>query len=219
MQVWYINLKRRNDRRFSIYNNFVKKHVPGDKIKRFDATDRDAFDDIQSLISFAVTDFPEFENTRKHEGIWMYLGYMHSYLSALRDIRDQDETVLLMEDDYHLNEKYSTLLMSFEQLPKPVKFAMIGYNVHSEDFIELPDYDETWRIGAPANGNSANIYTPQGAGFVLDACLAKMDTTPECVIQQLKSEGIYSRHPDKMGIISSPKMGRSDVFEGKFING
>lgn len=218
MLVWYINLQRRTDRKVSIQANLEEKDVPQHQIHRFDATDRDQYSTPHDLVGYAeVIGFPEFRETRTNKWILQYLGYMVSYFKALRDISNQSENVLLMEDDYHLVEDYHQIVSSFAQLPDDVMFAMLGYNRHSDDFIQLPALDDTWAIGTPSNGNSANIYTPEGAGYLLDKCRSKMDTTPECVIQQLNGEpGLYSRLPDRIAIIGSPAMGQTDVMDNRW---
>ena len=219
MFVWYINLARRPDRNTSIRSNLMRQGAPSYAIRRFLATDRDAYDSPDALIDHAVEmGYPEFKACRGYRGIHQFLGYMVSYFRALREISGSGMNVLLMEDDYHLSESYSDICDSFEELPHPVKFAMLGYNNHSEDLkTHLPVFNGTWQIGVPANGNSANIYTPEGAAFVLDQCRQKMDTTPECVIQQISAPGIYSRKLEKIAILSSPAMGKSDVMDGRWV--
>ena len=121
-----------------------------------------------------------------------------------------------MEDDYHLHESYNRIVSSLSELGNDWKLAMLGYNRASKDFLELPRLpdSDTWNMGAPANGNSANIYTPDGARFVLERCLADLATTPECVIQKLKNEhsGVYSRIPSRIAIKTSPQQGGTDVM-------
>ena len=225
MNIWYINLDRRPDRRLSIESNFRAKGVPEESFMRFTATDRDKYENPESLINHAdMSGFPEFREIIDHKGIHQFLGYMVSYFSALRAIADKrytswsDTDVLLMEDDYHIKESYPELCESWEELPREnLKLAMIGYNIWGDEMKrDLPEYNERWAIGPPSNGNSANIYTPEGAAYVLEQCKQNMDTTPECVIQHLDAEGIYSRKPDKMGIISSPAMGKTDVMDGRW---
>ena len=218
MYVWYINLARRQDRSYSLIQNLRDKGVPEHAVQRFDATDRDAYETPEDLVGYATSiGFPEFQQVIGNKWIYQYLGYMVSYFRALRCIADQRNNVLLMEDDYHLNETHMELYNSFERLPPPVKFAMIGYNSGSDDLVrDLPHFDDDWQVGVPANGNSANIYTPEGAGYVLSKCKEKIDTTPECVIQQLDAPGIYSRHVYRIGIVSSPAMGKTDVMDGRW---
>lgn len=226
MNIWYINLDRRPDRDRSMKANLRAKGVPEDRIVRFTATDRDAYENPASLINYGISvGFQEFYQCLNHKGIHQFLGYMISYFRALRRIADlgltyhnESQDVLLMEDDYHIKEDYSDLCASWEELPRQnLKLAMIGYNVWGADMKrDLPKFNDTWNIGPPSNGNSANIYTPEGAAYVLAECKKKMDTTPECVIQHLLSDGIYSRNPDKMGIITSPAAGESNVMDGRW---
>ena len=62
MQVWYINLERRRDRKVSIEENFRASGVPRGCVNRFNGTDRNAFDSPESLVESLVHDgFPEFE--------------------------------------------------------------------------------------------------------------------------------------------------------------
>lgn len=220
MFIWYINLTRRQDRHRSLQKNLRQQGVPQFAIRRFFATDRDAYDTPDALIDHAVEiGYPEFEKCRHHTGIHQFLGYMISYFRALREIAEQSDTVLLMEDDYHLAETYSEIIEAFEELLPPVRIAMLGYNAGSEDYKEnLPIFNQTWQHGAPANGNSANIYTPEGADFLLQLCRSKMDTTPECVIQQIPTEipGVYARRRNQIAIITSPNAGPSNVMDGRW---
>ena len=220
MFIWYINLTRRLDRHISMRNNLKQQGVPPFLIRQFFATDRDAYKTPDELIDHAIElGYPEFEACRENKGIHQFLGYMVSYFRALREISQQSSPVLLMEDDYHLGETYSEIIESFEDLAPPVRIAMLGYNSGSPDLKEnLAIFNSDWQHGAPANGNAANIYTPEGAAFLLEQCQKKMDTTPECVIQQIPLEipGIYSRRLHKIAIITSPNAGKSNVMDGRW---
>ena len=200
--------------------NLNQQGVPMHCQRRFFATDRDAYKTPDELINHAVElGYPEFQECRGNKHIHQYLGYMVSYFRALREIAQQSSPVLLMEDDYHIAETYSDIIESFEDLPPPVRVAMLGYNSGSEDLKEhLAIFNSDWQRGAPANGNAANIYTPEGAAYVLEACQQKMDTTPECVIQQIPEEtaGIYSRRLTRIAIITSPNAGPSNVIDGRW---
>lgn len=219
MQVWYINLDRRRDRREAIESNLKEMGVPDDRIHRFPATDRDAFETPNALVAHAVElGYPEFQIFLKR-GRLLYLGYMVSYFRALDAISKQSKTVLLMEDDYALDETYAEICASFDQLPKPVKFAMLAYNINNPNIRTCSPVSKksVWQYGAPANGNMANIYTPEGAGWLLDICKERLPLTPEHIIHSLPLETpyIYSRKLDHIKMSRPTAKGDTDVMNEK----
>ena len=220
MEVWYINLDRRPDRDVSIRENLFLYAVPPNRIRRFNAIDRDDFETPEDLVASAVKDgFPQFGEVLEHSYILQYTGYMFSYLRALRAIGSSSCPVLLMEDDYHLCESYGEICRSLVDLDAGWKMAMLGYNISEDSLVSRPRLADSdyWQLGAPSNGNSANIYSPLGAGFVLEKCLSDMQTTPECVIQKMVNEpGIYSRILSKISIVTSPYSGTTDVMDGRW---
>ena len=217
MEIWYINLERRNDRKDIFLREMAEKNVPSEKIVRIDATDRDAFETPNALVEYAESiGFPEFQICIKSGNHLTYLGYMVSYFRSLDLIAQQTKNVLLMEDDYSLTENYEDVCDLFNELPNPVYFAMLGYNKNNKQLItdlEPLSDNSVWQRGVPANGNMANIYTPRGARFLLDRCKKGLPQTPETIIEELRDDVpfIYSRKIPYIGIRRPVKKGDTDV--------
>ena len=216
MDVWYINLDRRTDRRNMIEKNFKEMGVPEARVQRISGTDRDAFESPNALVTHAgELGYPEFQKYLIEQRHLIYLGYMVSYFRALDTIRQQTETVLLMEDDYALHETYTEICESFAELPKPVRFAMLAYNINHPDTRTCPPLSETsvWQHGTPANGNIANIYTPEGAAFLLDICRQRLPETCENTIKNLPLDTphVYSRKREHIRIGRPAAKGDTDV--------
>ena len=221
MEVWYINLDRRTDRRDALEKNLKEMNVPNKQIRRVSATDRDAFESPDALVAHAAEiGFPEFQESLRHGIGLKYLGYNISYFRALDEIRNQNKIVLLMEDDYILTESYYKIWNSFLILPLPLKFAMLGYGWHTKNqtFSEFRPCaavsdESVWQYGAPQRGTCANIFTPDGAAYLLDICKTLPTKSIETVIRDVipTFPGIYSRKPAHIAIEESPAVGESDV--------
>lgn len=231
MEVWYINLNRRTDRRNMMEKNLKEMGVPEARIRRISGTDRDAFESPNALVAHAIElGYPEFQKYLIEKRHFIYLGYMVSYFRALDAIRQQTEAVLLMEDDYALHETYTEICESFAELPTPVRFAMLAYNIRHPDIRACSPLSDTsvWQYGTPANGNIANIYTPEGAAFLLEICKQRLPETCESTIKNLPLDTphVYSRKREHIRISRPTTKGdtdvrneKGDIFKSKLIEG
>ena len=190
MEVWYINLKRRPDRNSAILKAFQEAEVPKEQIRRLEAKDRDVYASPKALAADAIADGFTCFGTDKTRHTKFY-GYTWSYLRALREIANQSETVLLIEDDKALNIKYQNLQEMLSEIPD-FNIAHLGY---SRIRRQCPDFSQHWVKGILASGNSCTIFKPEGARWMLKKCIETFPKTPETVIRDFYMEcpgGIYA---------------------------
>lgn len=217
MKVCYINLDRRPDRRKALVQNLYEMDVPPHKIFRCTATDRDMYETPAQMVQAAAAmGYPEFQINLYEKTHLKYLGYMISLFRALDWAADQKENVLIMEDDYRLIEPYHTICHSLGELINPINVAMLGWNKNAKDVRECLGLSQQsiWQYGTPSNGNQGNVYSPEGAQFILDTCKAGLPTTPEVVIKELdiSTPRCYSRKLEHICIKSTPFTKTSDVM-------
>ena len=217
MKVCYINLDRRPDRRNGLVKNLYEMDVPPEKIFRCTATDRSMYETPAQMIEAAKElGYPEFQINLYQKTHLKYLGYMISLFRALDWAAGQKENVLIMEDDYRLVEPYHSIVDSLGELINPINIAMLGWNKNAEDVRECLglSHQSVWQYGTPSNGNQGNVYSPEGAAFILETCKNELPTTPEVVIKQLPigTPRCYSRKVEHICVKSSPFTRTSDVM-------
>ena len=188
LQIMYINLDSRPDRRKSITQNLRDMGVPLVRTHRLTATDRAWYPTPVEMVRAArEMGFPEFEINLEQRVHLKYLGYMISLFRALDWVADQKNNVLVMEDDYCLSEKYTDITRSLRELESPINIAMLGWNKNAMSIrpCQPLSYVSKWQIGTPSNGNQGNIYSPEGAALILEQCKNGLPSTPEVTIKEL----------------------------------
>ncbi len=190
MLFWYINLNRRPDRNERMLEALQKAEVPVDKIRRIAAKDREDYNAYRALADAAVKDGFTCFRSEKERHI-QFQANTWSCLRALRDISNQDKTILLSEDDYYLKITYPHLQEILTEIPD-FHIAMMAYTRIRRI---CPDYSKHWLKGIPASGAGMNIFTPTGAKWLLETCTAHFPKTPETVIRDLYPQcpgGVYA---------------------------
>lgn len=190
MKVWYINLDRRPDRNEAMLRNLKAAEVLEENIRRLEAKDREAYNSYRALADDAVRDGFECFNDKKERHTQVHANTW-SYLRALEQIAAQEETVLLMEDDYFLKITYSRLEELLAEIPD-FNIAML-FNTRLRR--ECPDYSPHWVKGIPGSGTGCNILRPDGARWYLNQCMQAFPKTPETVLRDFYPEcpgGVYA---------------------------
>ena len=207
MQVWYINLARRMDRNESMLKSLEEFEVPKHVIRRLEGKDRDIYASHKALANAAVADgFRCFESEKTRHLI--HWGATWAHLSALREVANQSDAVMVIEDDKRLEVKYDEFLTWLDEIPD-FNIAQVGY---SRIRKECPSFSEHWVKGILANGTSCNIFKPVGARWFLDKCMSEFPKTPETVIRNFYQEcpgGVYGlketyrrQYLDQIGTVS-----------------
>ena len=172
-------------------------------LKRFRAYDGRDYESRQALIEAAIKDgFTSFKQLLYPTQSWNHRGtyaYTWSYMSCLRLCIESQKTTLILEDDRPLGKPVSEANEVLQQITQifsePFRLLQLNWwNAENPTQIEstrLPIAGiKDYCMGLSGFGSQRNIYSPEGAQWLLDA----FAVTPVW-IEPLT--GFYSKFPQK----------------------
>lgn len=194
-QILYINLDSRPDRNEKFCE--VMASINGGSIpimQRFRAHYGRDYESSESLIKAGAADGFRFFDQPWFVGGRGNLAYIWSYLSCLRMCVDSGKVTLILFDDRPLGQpisKANEVLQEIESHEKhPFRILQLNWFnsldrsqpvSHREPLLYLEDYC----LGFSGHGDQRNIYSPEGAQWMIDA----MSLTP---VGPETFTGIYS---------------------------
>ncbi len=174
-KVLIMNLDRRADKYWFAMGvlsllGYLPKHID-----RFSAHDGQDYADAKAVHDAAVADgfpkFSEYESDNKRRTAWFW-----TWCSALRQITESDETVLLLIDDilpapFWTYGRMNSLVRRCYGLDEQFRMLQL---MHTRMAHEVYDphhfFNEVLARGLAGSGDQANVFNPDGAAHLLDIC-------------------------------------------------
>ena len=190
MLYWYPNLLRRRDRNTAMLRRLRQKKFPMNKVRRFDAKDRENYSDPRELAKDAAADgftcfskYIDMPDLPLTFSCIQYWGINWTYMLILREISEQDEIVIFSLDDWGPGLDYSHYIKCIKEIPD-FDIAQMAYNDNKEAcyFRRSNRYSEHWNKGVSGSGQEFIIYKPSGAKWMLEKCIESFPDTAETVI-------------------------------------
>lgn len=129
---------------------------------------------------------------------------------VLRDIANQDQTVLLMEDDYFFRIDYDVILKRLELCcDHPINIAALIAKFRMDERLErrISKLNDFWIAGIPGEAPCASVYTPTGASYILDLFRKHKGTTLGKVSKDIE-------FPMATALLERRGAGKSAVYAG-----
>ena len=215
-QILYINLDSRPDRNEEFCRVMESLNGAIPIMTRFSAHDGRNYDSRNAVIDAAVADgFEFFKQYRLPKYLWGgrgSLAYIWSYVTCLRRCVTSEQTTLILFDDRPLGQSISEVNKVLQTIAKrasdPFRVLQLNWfnpfnlEQHVSEKPTLP-YLKDYCFGFSGHGDQRNIYSPDGAQWLLDAIavypLGLEELTGFYSMSPYSLSGIYSychQHPN-----------------------
>ena len=183
MLYWYLNLPHRTERDQKQKAHLNDKKYPMDIVTRIESKNREDYASPMALAEAAAADgFPQFQKYPIISHFINFWGINWTYMNALKQIADQDETVLLALDDWGTSFEYNELQELLKEIPD-FDIVQLTWDVSDKNPKECEDASEHFKKGIATTGQELNIYTPKGAKWMLTECENQPCLAAEMLIQ------------------------------------
>jgi len=178
-KIWVLNVLREAERRQKCRQALLDKNVPAEMISIFRAKSFDSYKSLIQLRDDIIADgFDFFCDVDVSEAKYGLLAQTWSYLSFLRHIQETQETAILIHDDHKLNCDWEELKDAIDSLPHQDDLLIAKISCHlPTDTWATPKWvtiHSAWCSGSSNPYDAAILYTPAGARFFEQQCIANM---------------------------------------------
>ena len=186
-QILYINLDSRPDRKEEFCRVMESINGPLPIMKRFQAHDGRDYENRDAIVEAASADGFRFFDQSWFGGKRGSLAYIWSYFTCLRMCVTSKKTTLILFDDRPLGlpvSKVNEILQKIDENEKhPFRILQLNWfnplDLDQSVSNRVPlSYLEDYCSGFSGHGDQRNIYSPEGAQWMLDA-MALLPVGPE----------------------------------------
>ena len=147
-KVYYINLDREIGRHYAQRVTAAMAYLPLEKLCRFPAKDGRGYESNEDILEDIIADgFPEYRwflEPENKEHIWQdpkNLAVSWSHLSVLREVVNNKENAIILEDDVFIDCLYNDIEKDFRTLDQPFEIVWLSsWRWHEAD-------SEIWNVG------------------------------------------------------------------------
>ena len=200
-KVYYINLDREVGRHYAQRVTAAMAYLPLEKLHRFPAKDGSEYESNEDIIEDIIADgFPEYrwflENPERQWRRPKNYACNWSHLSVLREVVNNKENAIILEDDAFVKTSYPDIEKDFRSLDQPFEIVWLharrwhAWPLISERHFKLeieferellPTNVEGLYLNYYGLGAHARYFTAKGAEKFLDLLLSNVKHGSELV--------------------------------------